>query len=158
MSRDVGNLSDCDHGDEFFGEDCFATVTIYDDACSANTYDLLTAQDDIAMKERHRTFGYHESYEHYEKFKLQDGFVAGYQDTFNAACRIGELLGQLELAFKSMILLQGCDDDDSCYSHRRTAEKIREVLELITNTEGPDNTASSFVREKLEELEKEITI
>jgi hypothetical protein len=158
MSQDVCNLSESDHDDEFFGGNCYATSKV-DDESSEDTFDCLTIRDDIAVKERHKTFGYHESYEHYENFKLQDGFVAGYQDTFSAACRIGEMLGQL--VFKSMALPPGCrcnDNDDSCYNHRRAAGRIRKVLESITDTDDSENTtASNFsVREQLEQLEKEI--
>ena len=79
--------------DEFFGD-------LHDHDASSTTVttgnsivDLETAE--AAAVERHfHTLGFHEAYESAKDALLQEGFEDGYQQNFEAAERIGRLLGE----------------------------------------------------------------
>ena len=98
----------------------------------------LAAKEAAAVEEKYRTLGYHETYETSQEATLQEGFVAGYSDTFDVAVSIGTLLGRaaasrLQLREQSRqsnsrITLEEKEDTQNGAAYRIAAARIREVL------------------------------
>lgn len=142
---------------------------------------MMAAKDSAAIEEQHRAIGYHETYDKSQESRLQEGFTAGYTDTFDLATRIGSCLG---LAAGQAILATKTNNtsrDTEAVTRRKKAylekaARIRDVLttaadqgdETITtitsqiDTTKKDGNAPSAVangetrRQELVDLEREI--
>jgi len=64
----------------------------------------LSAAEARATEDRFRTIGYHEAYDQSKEERLQEGFEAGYRDSFDAAFRVGEILGREAMGAKLLAL------------------------------------------------------
>jgi hypothetical protein len=122
--------------DEFFGND--------DEAYQAEFRPGLETHEDRAKEEEYRNIGYLEAFETNKEARLQEGFEAGYRETFDAALRIGELLGQSTFPSK---LSNNVQTEATATS---TARYVRDFLERYETTA----TSTSNATTELEQLER----
>lgn len=128
-----------DKDDEFFGDLSEESEKLVNPK-EERERDSLLAAESAAAQERFRIIGYHEAYDKTKDEKLQEGFEAGYRESFDTAYRIGEMLGSATATTahrnpKSTL-------DSSCI------ETARLVREALMNVDRDTN---------LEELEKSVT-
>ena len=71
--------------DEFFGDQ---------DGEDNGSFGGLSEYELKAKEEEIKKLAYLQSYDEKKELRLQEGFEAGYQETFDSAFRIGKLLGQ----------------------------------------------------------------
>eukprot|EP00977_Amphora_coffeiformis_P028287 scaffold34921_cov162-Amphora_coffeaeformis.AAC.21 len=95
-------MGDADE-DEFFGEGDFsapvgALHSLNDD--SIDTFGGLASAESRALAERFKKIGFHEGYDAAKETKLQEGFEAGYKETFALSKEIGTLLGKMTMKSK----------------------------------------------------------
>jgi hypothetical protein len=106
--------------DEFFGDlhdqDCKSLAQIND------TGDLEKAESSAVERQFH-TLGFHEAYEETKDSLLQQGFEDGYRKNFEAAMRIGQLLGEFTAKSKLNPMQQARGEKDP-----RVARLIRAAL------------------------------
>lgn len=126
---------DCcgDDDDEFFGD---------------QEDDRRSEKESAAEAERLKVAGYHDTFEDSHNSALQDGFNAGYTDSFDTAVSIGRLLGRLVAHNKLSDHPKGLDP-----SYLRMASLIRSRLSQLTE----ETTASSDIsRHTLKCLQDEV--
>ena len=89
--------------DEFFGDDDSCGPDVAHHSWSndtVGTFGGLAAAESRALEERFRKIGYHEGYDAAKETKLQEGFEAGYKETFALSKQIGALLGKMTMKSK----------------------------------------------------------
>jgi hypothetical protein len=146
---DAGNEEEeeDDDDDEFFGsqED--------DDACGTggNGYGALGQHETLAKDRDLATIGYFESYDETKEERVQEGFEAGYQQTFEASRRVGELFGQC------MAHAEFSHNNHNKEAVKRQSLRIsRHLHEFLTAFQrGSDDP--TFVKESLAALEEEMS-
>ncbi|GKY93055.1 hypothetical protein MPSEU_000273800 [Mayamaea pseudoterrestris] len=125
--------------DEFFGhlhdQDTDNVVTN-----NIASVDLEVAEASAVQRQFH-TLGFHEAYEDAKDSLLQEGFETGYRQNFEAAVRIGQLLGEFTAA--SRLKHSSSVGDD-----RSVARLIRAA---ITCSDEQD-------RETLDHLEEQVKL
>lgn len=108
LAVDDGRMGDVDD-DEFFGQDDSSGP---DDVGGGDTNldnsGGLALAESRALEERFRKLGFHEGYDAAKETMLQEGFEAGYKETFSIAQEIGALLGKM--AMKSKVKADGSID------------------------------------------------
>src|SRR3569832_1485753 len=82
--------------DEFFGDEEYTYADHHDDILHSG----LHRAEETAEQQRYRILGYHEAYDQTKEDRLQDGFEAGYRDTYDVSCSIGELVGKVVIESK----------------------------------------------------------
>lgn len=114
-------------------------------------FGALTRQDHLAKEHELKTIGYFESYDDTKEERLQEGFEAGYKETFGVASRIGELYGQ-------MIIDSELEKDDQAKEKSRvTSQRLHDFLKKIQNGQTEDSSSgTTSVKESLELLEEEL--
>lgn len=60
----------------------------------------LAAAESRALEERFRNLGFHEGYDAAKEERLQEGFEAGYMETFALSKEIGALVGKIAMKTK----------------------------------------------------------
>ena len=146
---DAGN-DDEEEVDEFFGsqED--------DDACGpgGNGYGALGQHETLAKDRDLATIGYFESYDETKEERVQEGFEAGYQQTFEASRRVGELFGQ---CMAHAEFLEDSHNNRSKEAVKRQSLMIsRHLHEFLTAFQsGSDDP--TVVKESLAALEEEMS-
>jgi len=135
--------------DDFFGDDDDDDPQQHDQPYCLDESNGMAARDAAAADAHHRTLGYHETFETSQQQTLQEGFAAGYQETFDIARNIGLLLGseaasRLNVATSNKSSRRGItleettqpdDDDDKAF--RRAVARTRQVLTSTTAKEPP---------------------
>jgi hypothetical protein len=130
-----------DDEDEFFGND--------DEGADINRLDLGD-RESRAKEEELKKIAYVEAYDVHKETRLQEGFEAGYKDTFKAAMRIGDLLGSTmaQTKFSTDANHTSVDFMDASTA---IARRIRHFL-----TSEETTTESDEARQELEQLFREL--
>ena len=124
--------------DDFFGDDNDDNETpinytdLDDEVNGSVAKDLTTglaAAEIMAMEDRYRKLGFHDTYETSEEEMLQKGFEDGFAETFQVSKRIGAHIGAL-----TFLHFQGRNAQDTESPSSRTPSR----------TEPSENASSSF--------------
>ena len=110
-------------------------------------YGLLTAES-RAVEERFQKLGYHEAYDAAKEERLQDGFEAGYKETFEISKEIGVLLGRAVMGSKMAVK----GDGNQTTPATNPLEQEQKIEELIRER----LTAPHFETSDLQTLKKQI--
>ena len=113
---------------------------------------LLVAESS-ATAQRFRNIGFHETYDQSKELKLQEGFEAGYRDSFELSTKIGELLGKAAMEAKLSEKLQNTNVAARQVServHMRAAQIIHERVRTIVSEENDNGI------EDLKQLERDL--
>jgi hypothetical protein len=148
--------------DEFFGVDEDEDkVEAHEGSCSRSD-DLYLRNDDLrsgfhlaesaAIEQRFHTIGYHEAYDQSNEVRLQEGFENGYRDTYDASCRIGELLGKVIMQSKLLELReqQSSNGEENARDNAGSLLAFKVARTVRTFLANKDN------RNRLSELEQQV--
>jgi hypothetical protein len=147
-----------DDEDDFFGnqdDDDDEPVEHDEQEHYGNEFGALAEREHQARGTELRTIAYVESYDETKEARLQDGFEAGYQETFDVATRIGVLLGKATAATKTKLLnhepvsLSSSDDDSA-------PTAARQVRAFLTKFEARPKEETSDAKQELENLEEDV--
>lgn len=134
-----------DDEDEFFGNDKD------DDDENSDILDLAD-RESRAKEEELKKIAYVEGYDDNKETRLQEGFEAGYKETFEAAMRIGEFLGKSRARTKF-----SADADHTSIESKdasiNIALRIRQFLKTFEETATRE---SDEARQELEQLFREL--
>jgi hypothetical protein len=134
-----------DDEDEFFGNDD-------DDEDDGNTNILNLADRESRSKEEElKKIAYVEAYDDNKETRLQEGFEAGYRETYKAAMRIGELLGS-SMAGTTFSTDANHTSIESKDASTDIARRIRQFLTKFQET----TTVNDASRQELEQLFREL--
>ena len=129
------NSKTSDSEDEFFGnqsdEDSTCKVPL--------AHGSLPKHESQAQEENYRNIGYHEAYDENKEIKLQEGFEAGYRETFEDARKLGALLGN--------IVMRPIQGDASV-----AVKVVREYLEKAQSVDKEKNKANSKQNDRMDEV------
>jgi hypothetical protein len=117
----------------------------------------LARADAAALAERFRNVGFHETYEEYQEVRLQEGFEAGYRETFDVSVRIGEILGNLAMKAKRAENEKEYVGDEKHSKIQQFYETIaREVKDFLSTDPGLPEKAVDLDPQGLRRLETRI--
>jgi hypothetical protein len=135
-----------DESDEFFGEiDQNETKWQCNDDQGHKVHSGLMLAEQEATKKRFHTLGYHQAYDENESVRLQPGFEAGYQESYSASFRIGELLGKAAM--------EALHPKDSISNSREPKAELAEppaYLEAVTLVREALSKEEDCILEELE--------
>jgi hypothetical protein len=126
--------------DEFFGSQ--------DDE---GEFGALGQHDDLAKDHALKTIGYFESYDETKDILLQEGFEAGYRETYDAALRVGKLFGKLSAETQ---LLSGKTTESES---KQSSEAARRLHEFLTEFQNRPKNVEVNAKESIELLEQELS-
>jgi hypothetical protein len=131
------NLEEVDDDDDFFGSQQDDT----DDFGALAQHETLAKERDLAA------IGYFESYDENKDERLQDGFEAGYRQTFDVSTRIGEIFGQM------IAHAEFEDNDKALEQSSRISQRLHDFLTAFQNGANDPNVN---VMESIAGLEDEM--
>ena len=131
--------------DEFFGDQ--------DDTDDGDFGGRLVIQEDLARQQELKTIGYLESYDEAKETRLQEGFQAGYQETFDLAVRIGALLGEATTRQRLQQKALGLEADEMKNS---PSSLVSKKVHSFLKEHDQDDSKSQDVKEGLKNLDQEI--
>lgn len=135
--------SKADLDDEFFGDLHDTAVIITEERNTS--LDCLQVAESTAIERQFRNLGFHEAFEEYKDSLLQEGFEAGYRETFEAAVRLGHLLGKVTA--KAKLPSHPSTTPDETY-----LQAARLTRQVITQTDGLTNASLQDLEEKVSRL------
>ena len=136
-----------DDGDEFFGNDG-------DDDDNSNYLDLAD-RESRAKEEELKKIAYVEGYDDNKETRLQEGFEAGYKETFEAAMRIGNFLGSsvARTKFSTDANYTSIESKDASID---IARRIRQFLKTFEETTTENEEAQQDLEQLFRELQQSI--
>jgi hypothetical protein len=138
---------DDDDDDDFFGsqED-------------EGDFGALGQHDDLAKDHELKTIGYVESYDETKETLLQDGFEAGYRETYEAALRVGRLFGKLSADTQLLPGKTAEFESSSSSSHKGSETTSRRLHDFLTEFQNrpKKSEAKNNTKESIELLEQEL--
>ena len=145
----------CYEDDDFFGDQ---------DEGEDDFGGRLGAQEDFARQNELKRIGYLEAYDEAKETRLQEGFQVGYKQSFEAASRIGVILGEAvsHVRLKQSTIgtiANGPDTGGETTFIDPSQEAAKHVREFLTNLDGKESERverSLDIKEKFENLESEL--
>lgn len=149
-----------DEDDEFFGDQ-------NEEDDNNGPFGGLSKYELQAKEEEMKKLGFLESYDEKKGERLQEGFEAGYQETFDPAFRIGELLGRLTVSAKIISQRQQqhqdrekgdkeLENEIKSQSHSIVAKKLRK---FVTDFQDRVNKKEvEAARAELDNFEQELKV
>lgn len=131
-----------DDDDEFFGNQ---------EEDDDEFYGGLSKHELQSKDEEMKNIAYFQSYDQTSETKIQEGFEAGYQETFDSAFRIGLLLGELATSEKLK------QDNTTDATQSSSLEASRQIRTFVTSfQERANNKTIDDAKSELENFEKEL--
>lgn len=91
----------------------------------------MAERETRATEEQFRNMGYLKAYEDSKEERLQEGFEAGYKQYFDAAMKLGELLGEATSPLQ--------DDDVSKEKRENVNQVVRSIRSFLTDVQTDDS-------------------
>lgn len=145
--------------DEFFGdqeeEEAIKNVAFRDDEDNDAAHDGLAEREARSTRERFRNLGYLEAYDEAKEERLQEGFEAGYKSYFQAAMRMGQVLGKATAC--PLLKQDNVNDDDGASNEEIKREIVREVQSFLVSVDKEEvESTMTITPESLDELTKQL--
>jgi hypothetical protein len=141
-------MNDADD-DEFFGNQEEDDDEVH---TSSSYYGGLGDQERLARENEMKNIGYFEAHEETKEQRLQEGFEAGYRETFDAATRVGQLLGQATARAR---LNNNPEQEEHEARQMAMARRVRE-FSIQFEARPKDEPRNSNASQELEDLEVEL--
>jgi hypothetical protein len=141
-------MNDADE-DEFFGDQEENDDNVH--TSSSSYYGRLGDQEVLARENEMKNIGYLEAHEETKEQRLQEGFEAGYRETFDAAMRVGKLLGQATARAR---LHQEQQEENDAWQVAM-ARRVRE-FSIQFEARPKDEPRNMNASQELEDLEVEL--
>lgn len=117
-------------------------------------FGALGQRDNLAKDHELKTIGYVEAYDETKEMLLQEGFEAGYRETYDAALRVGQLFGKLSGGTHFISSRGGPADSQSNQSSEVIARRLHDFLAEFQNR--PNNVEVN-AKESIELLERDLS-
>ena len=143
---DLGNQKE--EEDEFFGNQ----EEDDDENHGGNDFGALGRHESRAKDRDLAAIGYFESYDETKDSRIQEGFEAGYRQTFDASLRVGELFGQ----WMAQAEFLDDDDDDNHEAVKQQSSTLSRRLHEFLVAFQSGSIDPTMVQESLEALEEEM--